>query len=68
MLASKNPLVYIYDEIKYGSAPTIEQAKQFLDDLHSGRAMPDFHSEPGWKERLIAISNGEKVSDSFFRS
>ena len=65
---SNSTLIYIYDEVKYGGAPTIVQAKQLLNDIQAGRAMPDFHLEPGWKERLIAISNGDKVDDSYFCS
>lgn len=58
--------VYMYDEWRYGSAPTPENAARILADLKVGRAIPHPIAEPGYEQRLEDIVAGRQVDPSFF--
>ncbi|ENZ77981.1 MULTISPECIES: nuclear hormone receptor family protein [Ralstonia] len=64
--ATSNSELYLYDETRYGGAPSQADAERILTDLREGRAIAHPISEHGYMERLEDIVAGRAVDLTYF--
>lgn len=59
-------IVYMYDEVAYGSIPSQADAERILTDLRAGRAFPHPISSPGYEQRLEDIIAERPVDPAYY--